>query len=93
MKSECDMISTCYDSFSGTLSKARAKIDNNHCRANLSRKHVGSLLPPMVPYGAGWISLLLGDAIRCHVIPYGVVRSGIVPYGDVWCVCNAGYNP
>jgi len=34
----------CYDLFLGRPDKAGAEIDNNCCRANLSREHVGSLL-------------------------------------------------
>jgi len=33
-----------YNSFPGRPSKARAEIDNNCCRVNLSREHVGFLL-------------------------------------------------
>jgi hypothetical protein len=38
------LILMCYNLFPGRPDKAGAKIDNNCCRANLSREHVGSLL-------------------------------------------------
>jgi hypothetical protein len=43
-KGECHDLDYCYNSFPGRPDQARAKIDNNCCRANLSREHVRSLV-------------------------------------------------